>query len=165
MSLKHPILSPIVGALAVVYFIADAVAVWVFHPVSEWFGRQPWVIAALERAKALGPWPTLGLFLIPLAIFEPVKPYGFYLIATGSFWTGVTVIVVGGFLKVVVMERLFRACKDKLLMIGWFAWCYNLVVGFFNWIKSLPAWIAVSSLMRTIRERVRAWMTANGLRK
>jgi hypothetical protein len=43
-----------------------------------------------ERGRALGPYPTLVLFLVPVMILEPVKPVGAYLIATGHWLPGLT---------------------------------------------------------------------------
>ena len=71
--------------------------------------------------------PTLALFLIPLILLEPVKPLSAYLVASGQFKLGMSVVVVGEILKITVVERIFYIGRDKLMTIKAFAWGYNFV--------------------------------------
>jgi hypothetical protein len=85
---------------------------------------------------------TLALFLVPLIILEPVKPVGIYLIASGHSRYGVLVLSVGEVLKILIVERIFQVGRDKLMTIPAFAWAYNFVIGWLQWMKALPPWQA-----------------------
>ena len=62
-----------------------------------------------------------GRVIAPVLILEPVKPVAAYLVSTGSFSAGMTILVVGEILKLIIVERLFKLCRYKLLKIpyGW----------------------------------------------
>ena len=89
--------------------------------------------------------PTLALFLIPLILLEPVKPLSAYLVASGQFKLGMSVVVVGEILKITVVERIFYIGRDKLMTIKAFAWGYNFVSGWLTWIQGLPSWQAIKN--------------------
>ena len=89
---------------------------------------------------SLRPYPTLALFMVPVLVLEPVKPVAAYLTATGHIISGLTVLVVGEILKLVLIERLFSVSRDKLLSIPAFEWCYDKLRQAREWVESLEAW-------------------------
>jgi hypothetical protein len=97
----------------------------------------------------------LALFIVPVVILEPIKPVAAYLMASGHFYEGVLLIVVGEILKITLVERLFHFSRDKLLSIPWFARGYDVVTRQLEWVESLPAWRAVTVRLRDIKHRVR----------
>ena len=118
--------------------------------------------------RALGPYPTLALFVVPLILLEPAKPVGFFLIGTGRFTRGVLVIAVGEIVKITLVERLFHMSRDKLMTIPAFAWCYRHVIAWLAWLKAMPAWQAVLRRFDRIRQAGRqlyrhtaAWVRAH----
>jgi hypothetical protein len=142
-ALVRRIVSPVVSAVAVVYFVLDAVFLGALKPFLAWLGLQPVVIRLGRWIAALGPYPSLLLLAIPVVILEPLKPLGFYVIATGHPVQGSAVLAGAEIAKIVVVERLFRISRGKLLTIRWFAWAYRLVTGWLARLRALPAWRAV----------------------
>ncbi|HEY5504016.1 MAG TPA: hypothetical protein VIK28_02570 [Sedimentisphaerales bacterium] len=137
------IFEPLIVVAAAIYFVIDALALSILKP----FLRQ---IAKLKLFRfialwiaSLGPYPTLVLFVIPLALLEPVKPFSAYLIASGHFIDGMVVLVLGEVLKIIIVERIFYIGRDKLMTIKAFAWTFNFVSGWLTWVQTLPPWQAV----------------------
>jgi hypothetical protein len=130
----------IVFAIAIVYFLLDAIFATVAMPLSRLLAAR-WCFARIHRwIVSLGPYPTLALFVIPLVILEPAKPFAAYLIATGHVVMGMAVLAVCEIIKLVIIERLFSVSRDKLLSIPAFAWCYGKYAVAKQWLTSLPAW-------------------------
>jgi hypothetical protein len=133
------IFKPFVFLVAGVYFLVDAAFWTVAKPVAR-LGDH-WIFDSLRAwIVSLRPYPTLALFAMPVIILEPVKPLAAYLTATGHIASGLTVLVVGEILKLVLIERLFRISRDKLMSIGIFAWCYDKFRQAQDWLESLEAW-------------------------
>ena len=89
---------------------------------------------------------------------EPVKPVSAYLIATGSVSTGMTVLIAGELLKLVIIERLFKLCRLKLLKISIFAWGYGHWRDGVNWIVSMRAWQAARAWTVLIKRRIQRYV-------
>jgi len=154
-ALIRRIVSAVVSAFAVVYFVLDAVVFGILKPFLAWLGRQPLLIWLGGRIAALGPYPSLLLLGIPVVILEPLKPLGFYVMATGHPIQGSIILAGAEVAKVVVVERLFRISRDKLLTIRWFAWGYRIVTGWLARLRALPAWQAVVRAGNHIKAKAR----------
>ena len=134
------IFKPFVFVLAGIYFLVDAAFWIVAKPVIRWLAEH-WIFDRLRTwVMSLGPYPTLVLFVVPVLVLEPAKPFAAYLTATGHLVSGLTVLGVAEFLKLVLIERLFSISRDKLMSIRAFAWCYETVQQVRSWITSLGAW-------------------------
>jgi hypothetical protein len=155
------IFKPFVFVLAGIYFLVDA-AVWTFaRPVIRWLADH-WVFVRLRAwVMSLGRYPTLALFVIPVLVLEPAKPFAAYLTATGHVMSGLMVLGVAELLKLVLIERLFCISRDKLMSIPAFAWCYEKVQQVRGWITSLGAWRLARRMAlivkRTLRRHVPAY--------
>jgi hypothetical protein len=154
-ALIRRIVSAVVSAVAVVYFVLDAVVLGILKPFLAWLGRQPVLIWLGGRIAALGPYPSLLLLGVPVVILEPLKPLGFYVIATGHPIQGSAILAGAEVAKVVVVERLFRISRDKLLTIRWFAWGYRIVTSWLARLRALPAWQAVVRAGNHIKAKAR----------
>jgi hypothetical protein len=153
------ILKPFVVVLAATYFLVDAVFMTVATPLANWIEKH-WVLKRLRRwIASLRPYPTLALFAVPLIILEPVKPVAAYLAATDQVAWGMTVLVVGEILKLVLVERLFCISRDKLLSIPAFAWCYGKYRLVKDWLESTEAWQMVRRWSRVARFAIRNHLT------
>ena len=61
-------------AIAIPYFLLDAIFATVAIPLSKWIAGH-WAFARIHRwVLSLRPYPTLLLFIVPLIVLEPVKP-------------------------------------------------------------------------------------------
>jgi len=155
---------PLVLVAIVLVLFDDLFRPWVKAAVAR-LARLPlwrWIESRIER---LPPYATLALFLIPVAIIEPLKVYALYLMGLGHVLGGVLTLVVAKIVGVGLAERLFAISRDKLLSIRWFAWCLERAVAFktvvHDWITQSQIWLLAKRLAAHAREairRVRAWM-------
>lgn len=127
---------------AIVYFMVDAVFLKIAAPVARWMARKRIFIRFRKWIGCLRPYPSLALFAVPVILLEPVKPVAAYLVATGRVTAGMTVLIAGELLKLVIIERLFKLCRRKLLKIPVFAWGYGHWQYGVNLIVSMRAWQA-----------------------
>lgn len=157
---RRGLLRPLLSVAAVLYFLLDALVFAALRPVVAWIGRLR-IFARLNAWIArLGPYPTLVLFVVPLAVLEPLKPLGLYLMGTGHALEGGLIIAGAEILKITLVERLFRISRDKLLTIPAFAWCYVRVVRWLDWLNTLPPWVAVKRVAARVREAARGMVRA-----
>lgn len=158
-SLVSRLLRPVGTLAALVYFLLDALAYWVVRPVLRRIARLP-VFARIGRRigawiAGLGPYPSLVLVLVPLALLEPAKPVGAWLFATGRPVAGAAVIGGAELVKITLVERLFHIAKPKLLTIGWFARGYGWVTTWLAWLKETAPVRAARRLLRGLRRLAR----------
>jgi hypothetical protein len=149
------VLRPVVVALATLYFLIDALFLWLIKPIANQLGNLAIFSRMRTFIQSLGPYPSLLLFLVPLIILEPVKPVAIYLAVKKHFVASTLVLVIGELLKITIVERLFHLNRDKLMTIRAFAVAYNFVMGWVNYLQALPPWQAVLRRFRTIKVRVR----------
>ena len=153
------LLRPVGTLAALAYFLLDALAYWVVRPVLRRIARLPvfervgrWIGAWIA---GLGPYPSLVLVLVPLALLEPAKPVGAWLFATGRPLAGAAVIGGAELVKITLVERLFHIAKPKLLTIGWFARGYGRVTAWLAWLKETAPVRAARRLLRGLRRVAR----------
>jgi len=80
------------------------------------------IFQSLRRSiRRLGPYPSLILVAVPVAIVEPLKLVAVYIAGSGHWMIGSIVMVCGYALSLLVVERLFKIVKPKLLTLPWFA--------------------------------------------
>jgi hypothetical protein len=159
------IFKPFVFVLVGIYFLLDA-AIWILAmPVIRWLAEH-WIFERLRIwITSLGPYPTLALFVIPVLILEPAKPFAFYLTSTGYVMSGLTILGVAEVLKLALVERLFHVSRDKLMSIRAFAWCYGKIQQVGCWIKSLGAWRLARRLALITRRGIRRHLLTYGSRE
>jgi hypothetical protein len=147
--------------------------------LAAFFLFESWVwqgcVALGRRLVALIPWETLKrrvsalvaklpapvvliIFLIPVAIIEPLQTVCVYLIARGHLFLGIVGFVTLKFLGLGLIAVLFDLTRDKLLSMPWFAWVYAKFVAFHAFAHALvaPYKAVVVREMRALREWARA---------
>ena len=142
-TIPKTILKPFVIAAAALYFVIDALALSSLKPLLTKIANLKLFKFIARWIASLGPYPTLALFVVPLVLLEPIKPFSAYVIASGHFLFGVLVLVLGEVLKITIVERIFHIGRDKLMTIKAFAWIYNFAFGWLIWLQALPAWQSV----------------------
>ena len=152
--MKH-VLKPLVFLLAAIYFLVDAVFLTIARPIARRLAN----LRVFDRLRAwivsLRPYPTLALFMTPVVILEPVKPVAAFLTATGHVISGLTVFLFGELTKLIMMERLFCICRNKLMSIAAFAWCYDKFRQARAWFESFRVWQLARRLSLIARYFVR----------
>lgn len=141
--------------LAILYFMVDAVFLKIATPVARWMGKQKILVGVRKWIVALGPYPSLALFAVPVVVLEPVKPVAVYLVGTGRMAAGIAVLAIGELIKLVIVERLFKLCRRKLLRIALFAWGYRHWRQGVDWVVGMPAWQAARRWIVKHRRRSR----------
>ena len=152
------ILKSAIFVVAAVYFLVDAVFLKLAAPIARWMARKRIFLRFRKWIGSLGPYPSLALFAVPVILLEPVKPVAAYLMATRSVSAGISVLIAGELLKLVIIERLFKLCRLKLLKIPIFAWGYRHWRAAINWIISRQAWQSARRWIRLIRARVQKYL-------
>jgi hypothetical protein len=137
------VFKPLVVVVAAIYFVIDGLVLAALRPLLKRILHLR-LFRLIERwIESLGPYSTLAVFLIPLVLLEPVKPFSAYLIASGHFVSGSLALLLGEVLKILIVERVFQIGRPKLMRIKAFAWTYDVVVGWLAWLQALPPWQAV----------------------
>jgi hypothetical protein len=148
------IFKPLVVVVAAIYFVIDGLILAALRPLLKRITHLTLFRFLAGWIESLSPYATLAVFLIPLALLEPIKPLSAYLIASGHFVSGILSLVLGEILKILIVERIFHIGRPKLMTIKAFARTYDFVVGWLTWLEALPPWQAVK---RSFRNLVR-WM-------
>ena len=144
------ILTPFAMCAAVLYFVLDALFLSIIRPVSRALAKLGLFAGLANAIAALGPYTTLAIFLVPLVLLEPAKPAGLYLTASGHYFHGIALIAAAEVLKITIVERIYHIGLPKLMTIPAFARIHDVVVGWLDWFKALPAWQAVMHRFRSI---------------
>jgi hypothetical protein len=152
------ILRSVIFVVATVYFVVDAIFLKVAAPIARWMARKRIFIRLRKWIGSLRPYPSLALFAVPVILLEPVKPVAAYLVATGSVSAGMTILIAGEVLKLVIIERLFKLCRLKLLKIPIFAWGYGHWRYGVNLIVSMRAWQAARAGILLIKGRLQKYV-------
>ena len=93
----------------------------------------PWAAlkARIAAVVAILPAPlVLVIFLIPVAIIEPMQTVCVYLIARGYVVSGILGFVALKFFGLGLIAVMFDLTREKLLSMPWFAWVYAKFVAF-----------------------------------
>jgi hypothetical protein len=83
------------------------------------------VVRCIER---LGPYQSLSILAVPLAIVEPLKLVALFVVGGGHFIAGVLVMICAYAGSLFITERLFAVLKPKLLILPWFAFAWQCFV-------------------------------------
>ncbi len=149
-SIAKKVFEVLVVIAASLYFVVDAVTLSILKPLLREITTFGFFQRTARWIASLGRYPTLILFLVPYVLLEPIKPFSAYLVAAGHFRTGALILILGEILKIMIVERIFHIGRKKLMTIKAFAWAFNFVVGWLNWLRGLPPWQAVKRRVRTI---------------
>ncbi len=121
----------------------------------------PWAAlkARLAALVAILPAPVvLVIFIIPVAIIEPMQTVCVYLIARGYILLGIVGFVTLKFFGLGLIAVMFDLTREKLLSMPWFAWVYAKFVAFHAFADNLVAPYK-AALVREMRG-LRAWARA-----
>lgn len=141
------------SALAIVYFILDAIFFRLSHAAFAALARLGLFSRLSDVLRRLPPYAALALLVVPLAVLEPAKPVGAWRIATGHPVQGIAIIVIAEIIKLVAVERIFHVNKDKLLTIPAFAWAYGWFLRWLGFINALPGVAAARQFWSDLRAR------------
>ncbi|MCI4680340.1 hypothetical protein K9U39_10315 [Rhodoblastus acidophilus] len=136
--LKHALLT-----FAAIIFLIEAWLWDVMIALGRGFVRLlPWQAfkdAVARLIERLPPYGALLLFVIPVAVVEPLKVVAVRQMAHGHLFSGLLVLAALKFVGLGVFAFVFDLTRDKVLAIGWFARFYYWVL---MWRERAHAFIA-----------------------
>jgi hypothetical protein len=130
------LLLPLRVVIALLVIISE-IARPVYRPLVSWFSSLSVVRHFSEFVGSLPRTAILVLFVVPLAIAEPLKVYALIVIARGHVITGLVIIALAYLMSFLLVERLFHAGREKLLTYGWLRWIMDRVEIVRNWIAEI----------------------------
>lgn len=139
------LLLPLRLAIAVLVIISE-VARPLYRPFVNWFSSLSIVQHFGEFVGSLPRAVILVLFVVPLAIAEPLKIYALFVIARGQVISGLVIIALAYLMSFLLVERLFHAGREKLLTYGWLKWITDRVETVRNWVSEIK-----ESVIATLR--------------
>jgi hypothetical protein len=86
---------------------------------------KAWVGGVVSR---MPPWGALLLFVIPVAIVQPLKFGAFWLMLHGHFFLGVIGFIAVKIVGFGAVAFLFELTRDKLMQFRWFVWIYEHIL-------------------------------------
>lgn len=170
--LKRLLSWPLVLIAAFVVLFDDAFRVWVKPAVARLARLAP--IRRLEAWIAgLPPYGIVTLFVVPLAVIEPMKIAALYLIGTHHVVSGILIFILAKIVGVGLAERLFAIGREKLLSIGWFRWMFERAVRIKDavhaWLAAKPFWQRarvwiqrMKATLARLKDQVAAWRRRGG---
>jgi hypothetical protein len=94
-----------------------------------------------RQIERLGPYPSLLLVAVPLAVVEPLKVAIIFFAGSGHWITGTIAMICAYAVSLFVTHRLFRIVRPKLLRLPWFAafwtWLTTTRRQVFAWLRGL----------------------------
>lgn len=111
------------------------------------FPLEPFRRAMRKVVERLPAQVVLLIFLIPLAILEPLKFAALWLIATHHWFWGIALFVVAKFVGFGLVAFLFDLTRDKLMSMQRMTRLYSLTLRALDWAHQL-----VEPYKRIVRE-------------
>ena len=157
----HRLLAPIAVVLAAALFLFEEIGWQLLHRMMQALARLPLVARTEAAIQRLGPYPALVLFLVPIALLEPLKLLALWLLATGHLLLGFAAIVFAKVFSTALVARLFHLCRPALLSLPWFRRAFEWTVLTRDWlyarVKAMPAWQATRQAIDRVKATARLW--------
>jgi len=130
----------------------------------------PWsaMKAGIAKFIAILPAPAaLAIFLIPVAIVEPLKILCFTLIGHHHIFLGIVGFIALKFIGFGLIAVAFDLTREKLLTMRWFVWVYEKFVAFHDYAHRLvaPYKVIVTARARELSEWAQAQWRRLGYRE
>jgi hypothetical protein len=90
-----------------------------------------------HRIERLGPYPSLLLVAVPLAIVEPLKLAVVFIAGDGHLIAGMITMICAYAVSLFVAHWVFGIVKSKLMKLPWFAAAWNWLARVW---RKLSAW-------------------------
>ena len=138
------ILRVLAEVVVAIYVIVDSAVSFLFRPLMRFLSSLRMVQRIERGIDALPPYVILVIMLVPFVIAELAKVFAVFWMSEGHLRSGMTIFIGAYIVSIFVCERILHAGKRKLMTIGWFAWCYNWIMAFrdylLGWFKRTAIW-------------------------
>ena len=146
------LLHPVIFALAILLVFEE----WLWDTLKIGFRRLLALgpMRALDRAlRALEPWPSLLVLLLPAVVLFPFKLAALSALSNGHPMLGVAVLIAAKLIGTGLAAWLFDTVRDSARQLPWFDRLYvavmSLLVRTKQWLRAQPAYrLAVAAIAR-----------------
>ncbi|QLP96113.1 MAG: hypothetical protein HZY79_00070 [Rhodoblastus sp.] len=140
--------------VALAILARDLVA-WAGGPLWRWIARLRLLALLSAWVATLPRWAVLLTLAAPIAISEPLKLGGLYLLAIGQLKLGAALQIVGHGLSILLVERIVHAGLPQLLTYRWFAWGWGWIEAIRAAVGEWPLVVAARAGARRLAEQAR----------
>lgn len=160
-SLPRRVIGGALAVLAAVWIILEDFLWDLMQSLMAWLGKLPPVRWLQAKIAALPPYAALAVFLVPAIVLFPFKIAALWLIGHHHTMLGLQVFIVAKVVGTALLAWIFSLTKPTLMTIGWFArtytWFVNWKKRIFDYVKSLPAYLAVHAALQAAKARLKEW--------
>ena len=120
--------------------------------VARLVARIPWKAFKAKVAswiEHLPPYAAFFVFLVPIVTLLPFKFLGLWLLARGSWFASLTILVLAKIASMGMAAFIFDITRPKLLQLSWFRRFYDHVIAGIAW---------AHALIDPIKVEIRAWL-------
>jgi hypothetical protein len=71
------------------------------------------IARARRQIQQLGPYQSLAVLMVPMALVEPIKIVALFVAGTGHWFSGTVMMVATYAASILLIERLFKVVKPK----------------------------------------------------
>ncbi len=158
MKIRSRILDGVLVVLATLIILFEEYVWALVRLAVEHLGRFELLRRAEARIRRLPPWAAFAMFAAPALCLLPVKLLTLVLLAQGRFLSAMLLFVCAKVLGGLVCAWIYKATKDILLTVPWFAWVSAKAVALRNYahdmLRNHPAWIAAARHIKLLREKI-----------
>jgi hypothetical protein len=131
--------------------------------LTAWLARLAVIRWYEAFIRALPPYPTMVVFLLPGLLLIPVKLLAVYWIASGYWLFGGVLIFGAKVLGTAIAARSYVVCQPKLMTIGWFKrlhdWLFATRDFLYAALHAMPVYQFVHIRIELLKQSVRRWMS------
>ena len=127
---------------------------WGWEPLARLMARiaRLRILAAAEaRIARLSPYAALAVMTLPFVLLVPLKIVAWWMIGSGQFFLGASLIAAAKVAGTAVVARMFALSKPALMQLGWFATGYGRWT---TWKRELLERVRRSRVWQRGRDRV-----------
>lgn len=146
----------IVGVVVGAFVVLDMTISPVLRPVTRFIAQSGPIAIVRRLSRKLPSYVALVFLGIPLAVAEPAKIFGLYLIGDGHYISGIATLAVAYLVSLMLVDTIYEGARPQLRSIGWFATLVDSVtsikVAVLARVRRSRAYEIASAYVRRVRE-------------
>jgi len=157
LSFKKILLAPL-AVLGVLLMLLEERLWDALVALGQWIGRQPSLQNIRSRIRSLPPKLAACALLFPVLLILPVKFLAVWIMSTGRWGLGLTVLLSAKLLGTALVAQIYTLCEPALSTLVWFvhvrAWFWHAKDWAHRRLDSWPMWRLVRQSLHRMKERV-----------
>ena len=162
---KRLIMAPLVVMGVLLMLVEEHLWDWLVA-FGRWLGHLPLLRIAEARLRALPPRLAACALLLPVACIFPIKVLAVWLMATGHWGLGLTVLLTAKVVGTAVVARIYTLCEPALTQLRWFVHLRARIMDAKDWAhRRLEVWAvwqmarqALAALKAQLNKVKRVWL-------